>query len=150
MRERRTNVLCPWMMSNAGEYLDKVRDGRQTQEGGGSEGDQAPEQRGLGSSSSGGDGDNGGDSGGNGGGSLFYLKDWHFQRKRKDGRGERTSNNTGGAGGGSGSAEAAETPFFGGGGSGSAEAAETPFFFADDWLNWWYVRTNECVTLEVK
>ena len=99
------------MMRNAVEYLDAVRDGRRTQEGEGSH--QEPEHRNGGSS--------GGGSDGGGDGSLFYLKDWHFQRLNREGGRESGSSNTGD----------------GGGDGGMVGATETPFFFADDWLNWW-------------
>lgn len=72
----------------AGEYLDSVHDGnRPSQEGAGSE---------LTSD-----------------GALLYLKDWHYQKLRREG-------------GDDGSCD-------------SSQPVETPFFFEDDWLNWWYV-----------
>lgn len=68
-----------------GEYLDAVRDGRHTQ-------DRADQEPGRGGSVS----DGTGAARCDGGGPFLYLKDWHFQRLRKEGMG----------------AASGETPFF--------------------------------------
>lgn len=81
---------------NVGEYLDVVHDGNR------------PPQEGAAHERASDDGI---------GGKFLYLKDWHFQRLRREG------------GGGGGEDSDAAT----------AAAVETPFFFGDDWLNWWYV-----------
>ncbi|CAM9960921.1 unnamed protein product, partial [Ascophyllum nodosum] len=70
------------------EYLDAVHGGRQDGDGDSTQSDGSQEAS---------------------GGAGLYLKDWHFQRLRRDG----------------------------GRDSGDGENVETPFFFADDWLNWW-------------
>lgn len=71
----------------AGEYLDAVHDGNQRSQGAGNE---------LTSD-----------------GAVLYLKDWHYQKLRRDGSDVGSCD--------------------------SAPPVETPFFFEDDWLNWWYV-----------
>lgn len=81
-----------------GEYLDVVHDGNRPSQGEEKPAHERASYDGI-------------------GGNVFYLKDWHFQRLRREG----------GGGGGEGSDAA------------SAAAVGTPFFFDDDWLNWWYV-----------
>lgn len=75
-----------------GEYLDAVQDGRQAQES-------VNEDFGH---------------------PVLYLKDWHFQRIRRDEAGNADP----------------------------AKDTESPFFFADDWLNWWWERKTFLVMLD--
>lgn len=86
-----------------GEYLDVVQDGNRPSQEEEQEEEDSHERA----------------SGDSIGGKVLYLKDWHFQRLRKEG--------------GVGSERG------GGSDAASAAAVETPFFFDDDWLNWWYV-----------
>lgn len=76
-----------------GEYLDTVQDGRQAQES---------------------VKENSGDP------PVLYLKDWHFQRIRRDEPGNADL----------------------------AKDTESPFFFEDDWLNWWWERKLFMVMLD--